>query len=1004
MDETSGILKSFIIGIENLVDHKVKVIRCDNGTEFKNKEMNQFCEMKGIMRQFSIARTPQQNRVAERRNRTLIEAARTMLADFKLPTTFWAEAVNTACYVQNRVLVVKPHNKTPYERFHGRTPTLSFMRPFKCPVTIFNTIDHLGKFDGKDDEGFFVRYSLNSKAFRVFNSRTRIVEENLHIRFSESTPNVVGSGLDWVFDIDALTRTMNYEPTVAGTQSNGLAGTKASDNADLKSSHDDGSKPSRDDGKKVDEDLRKESECKDQEKEDNVNSTNNVNTVSSRVLALETTKTTQANEIAGLKRRVKKLERRNKSRTHRLKRLYKVGSSKRVESSDGEGLGKEDASKQGRIADIDANKDIYLVNVHTDEDMFGVNDLDGDEVIVDNVDVVKTAEETRSVVEEVTVVIEKAKLVSAAEETVNAAATTVSTASTIPVSAATTTTTTTTTVSDVEITLAQALAELKSAKPKADKVVIQEPEQGTTTTTLTTIISIPKPQRTKGKGLDEELAFKLQAEEEEESWLKDCKLKSKKNWTNEEKARLTELVEENSKKAEAEITQERSSKIAGEELEQESSKKQKVEEDKETAELQILIEIVLDKVEVFSQMLKSFVRQDLKDLYKLVKAKYGSTRPAEDSDLILYGDLKTMFDPYVEYRVWRNQQDYKVLDWKIYDSCRVHSLREFTWVHSSIVVEKDILTPATITGYVNKKLQSDHFSEMGRIVRIKRLIDDLRVTAAQSEKIMMDNDIDIIPSSEGFDFRDETGFGSEIKDGVFWRGAVGVRELLLEETIWDPSTFEQEMAEAGFGAYWDGSDRLIPNKGDLRDYWIEISSGRDFLGPTPSYVLIRDPVRDDYKTLAMMIGERHKMSRFWILMITPCLKKKKIQGALLYLVLFIISVLIKLLLTLEQVYKYVITDLLPSLPINLMSKRFYYSIFGDKDEGKSHAGTLIDIPIFVGSFSIILGFTIIDDDDMTKDIVLGINFCKKYASCQRIMKRFALGNNCERIMEDEYNE
>ncbi|GJY93393.1 ribonuclease H-like domain-containing protein [Tanacetum coccineum] len=221
-DETIGILKSFITGIENLVDHKVKIIRCDNGTEFKNREMNQFYEKKGILRQFSVARTPQQNGVAERRNRTLIEAARTMLADSKLPTTFWAEAVNTACYVQNRVLVVKPHNKTPYELFHGRTPTLSFMRPFGCLVTILNTIDHLGKFDGKADEGFFVGYSLNSKAFRVFNSRTRIVEENLHIRFSESTPNVVGSGPDWLFDIDALTRTMNYELIVAGTQSNGF--------------------------------------------------------------------------------------------------------------------------------------------------------------------------------------------------------------------------------------------------------------------------------------------------------------------------------------------------------------------------------------------------------------------------------------------------------------------------------------------------------------------------------------------------------------------------------------------------------------------------------------------------------------------------------------------------------------------------------------------------------------------------------------------------------------
>nr|GEU39641.1 ribonuclease H-like domain-containing protein [Tanacetum cinerariifolium] len=141
------------------------------------------------------------------------------------------EAVNTACYVQNKVLVVKPHNKTPYELFHGRTPNLSFMRPFRCPVTILNTVDHLEKFDGKADEGFFVGYSLNSKAFRVFNSRTRIVKENLHIRFSESTSNVVDSRSDWLFDIDALTRTMNYEPIVAGTQSNGFAGTKASDNA-----------------------------------------------------------------------------------------------------------------------------------------------------------------------------------------------------------------------------------------------------------------------------------------------------------------------------------------------------------------------------------------------------------------------------------------------------------------------------------------------------------------------------------------------------------------------------------------------------------------------------------------------------------------------------------------------------------------------------------------------------------------------------------------------------
>ncbi|GJY36069.1 ribonuclease H-like domain-containing protein [Tanacetum coccineum] len=136
-DEISGILKSFITRIENLVDHKVKVIRCDNGTKFKNREMNQFCEKK----------------------------------------------------------------------------------------------DHLGKFDGKADEGFFIGYSLNSKAFRAFNSRTRIVKENLHIRFSENTPNTEGIRPDWLFDIDALTRIMNYEPIVTSIQSNGFAGTKVIDNA-----------------------------------------------------------------------------------------------------------------------------------------------------------------------------------------------------------------------------------------------------------------------------------------------------------------------------------------------------------------------------------------------------------------------------------------------------------------------------------------------------------------------------------------------------------------------------------------------------------------------------------------------------------------------------------------------------------------------------------------------------------------------------------------------------
>nr|GEV47394.1 hypothetical protein [Tanacetum cinerariifolium] len=198
-DKTTGILKKFITKIKNLVDKKVKVIRCDNGTEFNNSVMNYFCAMKGVRRVFSVARTPQQNSITERRNRTLIEADRTM------------------------ALVVKPHNKTLYELFRGKTHALSFMRLFGCHVTILNTLDHLGKFDGKEDEGYFVGYSINSKAFRVYNIRTRRVEENLHIKFLENKLIVAGAGPEWLFDIDMLTESMNYVPVIADTNTNDFA-------------------------------------------------------------------------------------------------------------------------------------------------------------------------------------------------------------------------------------------------------------------------------------------------------------------------------------------------------------------------------------------------------------------------------------------------------------------------------------------------------------------------------------------------------------------------------------------------------------------------------------------------------------------------------------------------------------------------------------------------------------------------------------------------------------
>ncbi|GKA39916.1 putative ribonuclease H-like domain-containing protein [Tanacetum coccineum] len=191
------------------------------------------------------------------------------------------------------------------------------MRPFGCPVTILNTIDHLGKFDGKANEGLFVGYSTNSKAFRIFNSRTRIVEENLHVKFSEEIPNIVGNGPNWL-DIDALTKYMNYEPIVTGNQSNGITGIKACENAgkarmetvpgkdyillpcltqdppfssSSKDSPDARFKPSGEEEKKDAKHLEnKDSEVPNtdeprvnQKQDESVNSTNNINIVSSTV-------------------------------------------------------------------------------------------------------------------------------------------------------------------------------------------------------------------------------------------------------------------------------------------------------------------------------------------------------------------------------------------------------------------------------------------------------------------------------------------------------------------------------------------------------------------------------------------------------------------------------------------------------------------------------------------------------------------------------------------------
>nr|GEU64981.1 retrovirus-related Pol polyprotein from transposon TNT 1-94 [Tanacetum cinerariifolium] len=137
------------------------------------------------------------------------------------------EVLNEVKFLEkNRVLITKPHNKTSYELLIGRSPNLDFMRLFGCPVTILNTLEYLGKFEGKADEEFLVGDSVNSKSFRVFNSRTRKVKENMHIRLLENKSNVTRRGPEWLFDIDLLTKSMNYEPVTTGNQTNDDAGDK----------------------------------------------------------------------------------------------------------------------------------------------------------------------------------------------------------------------------------------------------------------------------------------------------------------------------------------------------------------------------------------------------------------------------------------------------------------------------------------------------------------------------------------------------------------------------------------------------------------------------------------------------------------------------------------------------------------------------------------------------------------------------------------------------------
>ncbi|KAL8109911.1 hypothetical protein AgCh_025854 [Apium graveolens] len=204
-DETPHIIIEHIKKIEKHAEdyNCVKRLRSDNGTEFRNATLSEFCKGNGIVQEFPAARTPQQNGVVERKNRILVEAARTMLQDAKLPTSFWEEAVNTACYTHNIYLINKAYSRSPYSIMSKRKPTVKHLHVFgsKCYILKDNS-EYVGKFDSKVFEAIFLEYSLEKTAYTVYVIDEKKIMESTYVTFDDDKC----PGLEWLDDneVEAL--------------------------------------------------------------------------------------------------------------------------------------------------------------------------------------------------------------------------------------------------------------------------------------------------------------------------------------------------------------------------------------------------------------------------------------------------------------------------------------------------------------------------------------------------------------------------------------------------------------------------------------------------------------------------------------------------------------------------------------------------------------------------------------------------------------------------------
>ena len=217
-DETPKHNIDHIKKIELEANLPARKIRSDNGTKLKNAILYEFCTEKGISRQYSAPRTPQQNRVVERKNRTLVEAAITMLNEAKLPMYFWAELVNTTCYTQNRTQINQDHNKTSYKIMANKKPTVKYFHVFGAKFFTLKDDEQLGKFESKAHEGIFLGYSLESKAYRVYVIDHKKVIESMNVTFDDNkfpSIQIKDTTETLKFDNMILEDSDNEEPDVA---------------------------------------------------------------------------------------------------------------------------------------------------------------------------------------------------------------------------------------------------------------------------------------------------------------------------------------------------------------------------------------------------------------------------------------------------------------------------------------------------------------------------------------------------------------------------------------------------------------------------------------------------------------------------------------------------------------------------------------------------------------------------------------------------------------------